>query len=190
MRILMHLCCANCALYPYRKLKADGMKIDALWFNPNIHPSQEYIARLGAVRELQELWKLDILYKDHYGLLEFIKSLGENTAPGVRCRICYRMRMEEAARSARELGMDAFTTSLLVSPFQKFEVLVEEAKRAEALFNIPFYLEDFRGGYREGVSVSKELGLYRQKYCGCIFSEMERFIKHSRSQRGPAKAVE
>jgi len=173
----MHVCCANCALYPYKKLKSGGMKPDVLWFNPNIHPTREYNARLDAVKTLEGLWRMDIIYKDDYGLLDFLKTVGENTEKGERCRLCYRMRMEEAARTAKELGFDAFTTSLLVSPYQKFDLLIEEARRAEEVFNMPFYLEDFRPGYKEGVALSKGLALYRQKYCGCIFSEMERFVK-------------
>lgn len=171
----MHACCANCALYPLTKMNKSGIKVSALWFNPNIHPSEEYMRRLGALKTLQDLWKLDVVYRDHYGLVDFLDTIGERRAEGERCRLCYRMRMEEAAKTAKEEGFDAFTTSLLVSPYQKFDFLLEEAGRAEAAFNIEFHFEDFRPGYREGMAVSRELGLYRQKYCGCIYSEMERF---------------
>jgi hypothetical protein len=180
MRLLLHICCANCALYPVQKLKKEGAAITGLWFNPNIHPDREYLQRLGAVKTLESLWKMDVLYTGGYGLGEFLDAVGQRRSEGERCRICYRMRLHEAARTAREFGLDAFSTTLLVSPYQKFESLVEEAREAEALYDVPFYFEDFRPGYREGVRRSRELGLYRQKHCGCIFSEAERFIGRER----------
>lgn len=177
MKILLHICCANCALYPVRKLEGKGVQVKGLWYNPNIHPAQEYLKRLEAVRQLQGLWGLDITYNDRYGLTEFLAETGQDTREGARCTHCYRMRLREAASSAREMKADAFATTLMYSPYQKFDIITAEAAEAERLFHVPFYLEGWRGGFREGERLSRELGLYRQKYCGCVFSEMERFIK-------------
>lgn len=177
MKVLLHICCANCALYPVRKLNEKGVQIKGLWYNPNIHPAQEYLKRLDAVKELEKLWSLDISYMDHYGLKDFLEAAGGDTADGARCRHCYRMRLLESAEAAKKMKADAFTTTLLFSPYQKFDIITAEAAEAESLFNIPFYLEDWRVGFREGEDLSRGLGIYRQKYCGCIFSEMERFIK-------------
>ncbi len=177
------MCCANCGLYPVTRLRESGVEMKVLWFNPNIHPAQEYLGRLGAVKTLESLWKLDIIYMDHYGLTDFLKAAGPATEEGARCRVCYRMRLEEAASAAKRLRMDAFTTTLLVSPYQKFDMITAVAEEVSSLYNVPFYLEDWRGGYREGVRMSRELGLYRQKYCGCIFSEMERFLKPGKNKK-------
>ncbi len=184
MRLFLHICCANCALYPVSKLRDAGMEMKGFWYNPNIHPAQEYLNRLAALNSLQELWGLDIAYADNYGLKDFLRAVGEKTEPGERCRICYRMRLEETAGAAKRLKADAFSTTLLVSPYQKFDILLEEAGEVESLYKIPFYYEDFRPGYREGVRMSKELGLYRQKYCGCIYSEMERFLGPKHAGKG------
>lgn len=90
------------------------------------------------------------------------------------------MRLEEAARTAKKMGLDGFTTSLLVSPYQKFDMIITIGKEMGKRYSIPFYVEDFRPGWKAGISLSKELGLYRQKYCGCVYSEMERYIKNSK----------
>lgn len=146
----------------------------AFWYNPNIHPEGEYLRRLGAVRELQGLWGLDVLYAGGFALETFLERLSGATAEGERCRICYRMRLEETAEAAKRLRMDAFTSTLLVSPYQKFETLVEVARRVEAESGVPFYFKDWREGYREAVRLSRRLGLYRQRYCGCVFSAKEK----------------
>ena len=177
MRLLMHICCANCALYPLKNVMERGIKVQGLWFNPNIHPVTEYRARLDALRELQNLWKLDIQYVDHYGLEEFVRGVAykENR----RCSYCYTVRLEDTARKAAELGMDGFTTSLLASPYQKFDMIVAIGMELQGRYGIEFFLEDFRTGWHDGVRLSKELGLYRQRYCGCIYSEMERYAGSS-----------
>ena len=164
----MHICCANCGLYPIKTLSSKGIELKGLWFNPNIHPLEEYSKRLDALKTLQSLWGLDIEYIDHYGLDEFVKEV--NSHSGIRCEACYRMRLDAAASTAKKMGLDGFTTSLLVSPYQKFDLIVEAGREIEKRHSIMFYMEDFRPGYREGVRLSRELGLYRQRYCGCMYS--------------------
>ena len=148
--------------------------VTGLWFNPNIHPFTEYSLRLDAVKKLQDAWRLEIDYVDHYGLREFIEKTG-NGGEG-RCRICYATRLEETARRAVTMGLDGFSTSLLVSPYQKFDVIIETGKEIGNKYGLEFFMEDFRPGWKKGVELSRELGLYRQKYCGCIYSEMERYL--------------
>ena len=174
MKVLLHICCANCALYPVRKLNERGVRIEGLWYNPNIHPAPEYDKRLESVKMLGRLWKIDISYQGGYGIGEFMAEVGEDTAPGARCRHCYRMRLFETAQAAKKTGADAFATTLLFSPYQKFDIIAAEAAQAESAFHVPFYLEDWRGGFREGEDLSRLLGFYRQRYCGCVFSEKER----------------
>jgi len=168
----MHICCANCSLHPIRHLSSKGIDLKGLWFNPNIHPEEEYTKRLEALNTLDSLWGLDIEYIDHYGLKDFLNALEDHK--GIRCAVCYQMRLRETASTAKKMGLDGFTTTLLVSPYQKFDLIVETGKQIGKEYSIPFYFEDLRGGWQEGVRLSKELGLYRQKYCGCIYSKQER----------------
>lgn len=168
----MHICCAVCALFPVRHLEAKGIGIRGLWFNPNIHPEDEYRKRLDAVERLEGLWGLEMEYEDRYGLEEFRRRVsGER---GVRCRACYSMRLEQTALTARKMGLEGFTTSLLVSPYQNFDLVVETGTRLEKEHSIRFYREDLRPGWPEGRRLSRELGLYRQYYCGCLYSKEER----------------
>ncbi len=170
----MHICCANCALYPLKSLERRGIEVLGLWFNPNIHPYAEYSARLGALKELEGLWKREIHYVDHYGLEEFVRAVAFREED--RCSYCYSVRLDKTARRAAELGVDGFTTTLLVSPYQDFDKIVAEGERLQHKYDVEFFAEDFRRGWREGMRISRELGLYRQKYCGCIYSEMERHL--------------
>ena len=170
----MHICCANCYLYPFQVLFSKGIDVKGMWFNPNIHPYTEYKMRLDALQKLQNLWNLDIEYIDHYGLKEFIRAVVNNEDN--RCIICYSMRLEETAKTAKKMGLDGFTTTLLVSPYQKFDMIIKLGEEMGKKYSIPFFLQDFREGWKTGIGLSKELGLYRQKYCGCIYSEMERYL--------------
>ncbi|MEW6001506.1 MAG: epoxyqueuosine reductase QueH [Nitrospirota bacterium] len=176
MKLLMHICCANCSLYPLKTLFSKGIDIKGLWLNPNIHPYTEYKNRLEAVRILQKLWDLDIEYIDDYGLKKFLRTVVNREDD--RCLLCYSMRLEETAKTAKKLGLDGFTTSLLVSPYQKFDMILNVGVEMGKKYSIPFYCEDFRPGWKESMSLSKGIGLYRQKYCGCIYSEMERYLKN------------
>ncbi len=175
MKLLMHICCANCCLYPLKNLLSKGIDIRGLWLNPNIHPYTEYQMRLDAVQRLQKAWSLEIEYFEHYGLKEFIRAVVNSEDE--RCSICYSMRLNETASTAKKMGLDGFTTSLLVSPYQKFDMIIQTGMEAARRYSIPFYYEDFRPGWKDSIKISKELGLYRQKYCGCIYSEMERYLK-------------
>ncbi len=172
MKLLMHMCCSNCSLYPMKSLLSKGLDVRGLWFNPNIHPLPEYTERLASMEKLQKLWSFDVEYADHYGLDDFMRVIGN--PDDNRCARCYEMRLEETARTAGKMSLDGFTTSLLVSPYQKFDTIVAIGNEIGRRHSVPFFVEDFRVGYRESIPLSKELGLYRQKYCGCIFSEAER----------------
>lgn len=177
MKLLMHICCANCCLYPLKSLISKNIEVKGLWFNPNIHPYTEYKNRLDALKKLQNDWEIDIEYIDKYGFKEFIKKIVNNEDN--RCTLCYYMRLDECAKTAKKMGLDGFTTTLLVSPYQKFDIIISVGKELENKYSIMFYVEDFRKGWKEGLQMTKELGLYRQKYCGCIYSEMERYLKNN-----------
>ncbi|HYA26586.1 MAG TPA: epoxyqueuosine reductase QueH [Thermodesulfovibrionales bacterium] len=172
MKLLMHICCSNCSLYPLKSLLSKGIELKGFWFNPNIHPYPEYNLRITSLRRLQKLWDLDIEYEDFYSIDKFVKSIGD--PENNRCLRCYALRLEETARTAKRMNLDGFTTSLLVSPYQKFEGILDVGREMARRYSVHFFEEDFRNGYRGSIPLSKELGLYRQKYCGCIFSDGER----------------
>jgi predicted adenine nucleotide alpha hydrolase (AANH) superfamily ATPase len=172
MKLLMHICCSNCSLYPLKSLLLKGIDVKGFWFNPNIHPYDEFCLRLDSLRKLQKLWDLDVEYADHYSTDEFVRGIGDPDKN--RCVRCYAIRLAEAARTAKKMNLDGFTTSLLVSPYQNFGGILDVGREMAKRYSISFFEEDFRAGYRESIPLSKELGLYRQKYCGCIFSERER----------------
>ncbi|MBS1316246.1 epoxyqueuosine reductase QueH [Phascolarctobacterium faecium] len=175
MKLLLHACCGPCACYPAEKLLVDGKAFDILYFNPNIHPYKEFKRRLNALRELCEKKRYKLIVDKSYPLETCVQGMLDE--PVIRCVYCYRVRMRYAAQYAKENGYDAFSTTLLVSPYQKHELIIQMAEEAGKEFDIPFYYEDFRKGYQRGVDISLELELYRQPYCGCVFSERDRYEK-------------
>ncbi len=184
MKTLLHICCSNCALYPIKTFKSDGHDLTGFWFNPNIHPHDEYRSRLNSVKKLATQWHTNVHYIDKYTPEDYFKMLdiADPNASGIsdippfpeRCASCYMLRLERTARHAKENGFDAFSTTLLISPYQDFEKIAATGKELEKRYNVEFHLKDFRSFFRDAMTLSKELGLYRQKYCGCIYSKKER----------------
>jgi hypothetical protein len=172
VKLLMHICCSNCSLYPLKSLLAQGIGVTGYWFNPNIHPLPEYERRLESLRFLERTWNVGMEYELGYGLDRFLAAVGPSD--GTRCERCYRLRLEETAKTAGRMGLDGFTTTLLVSPYQRFGSLIAIGEELGKRYGILFHGEDFRQGYRASIPLSRELGLYRQKYCGCLYSEAER----------------
>lgn len=177
MKVLMHICCSNCSIYPLQKFLMDGLDVRGLWFNPNIHPYTEYASRLESLKKLGRIWHLDIDYIDEYPLDDFLKAVA-GTGAG-RCEVCYTLRIEKTAETAAKMNIPVFTTSLLASPYQQFDMIKSIGKSAEKKHGVQFLAEDLRQGWRLSRTLSKEFDLYRQKYCGCIYSEMERYRKKS-----------
>ncbi len=167
MKILMHMCCAPCAVYPESVLRDEGAAVDCYFYNPNIHPIDEFTKRKQTVQSFAGMTGVSVFFRE-----DFMQSRWEEFKglPEDRCRMCYTLRLEETARYAALNKYDAFTTTLLVSPYQKHEMIREISEKAAVLYKIQFYYRDFRTGYREGQRRAKEMGLYRQKYCGCIIS--------------------
>lgn len=177
MRLLLHICCGPCALMPMRALGERSVAFEGLWFNPNIHPKDEYDRRLSALRDLQAQWSLDVRYIDSYGEREFMEAVSGHD--GLRCEVCYDLRLSETARIAAKDGFDAFSTSLLVSPYQRHDLIARTGHEMGERFGVRFHYEDWRPLYREGVSLSREMAMYRQRHCGCILSYNERGLKHT-----------
>ncbi len=172
------MCCAPCAIYPYSRLKEEGFDVAGFFYNPNIHPYQEYRKRFEAIKEFAVRFGLEMIYQDEYNLDFFLLQI---TGKGPhRCEHCYRLRLAEAARAAKKSNVTAFTTSLLYSKYQKHDLIASLGKEMAAEHGVEFYYEDFRSGWREGILESKAMGLYRQQYCGCIYSERDRYAPKPR----------
>ena len=178
MKLLLHICCAPCANRPIDVLREQGLEVTGFWYNPNIHPFTEYRSRRNCLRDYAKTIDLPLLEQDDYGLRPFCRAVAEDI-PG-RCVKCYEMRLRRTAEVAKEQGFDAFTSSLFVSPYQKHELMREVAEQAAGDVGIEFLYEDFRPLFREGQERARELGFYMQKYCGCVFSEQERYLKPSK----------
>jgi four helix bundle protein len=159
-------------------MKEKGDEAVGYFFNPNIHPFQEYQKRLDALKQYSERVGLKVIYRDEYLLEEFLKNVSHRVEE--RCQYCYSVRLETTACEAKKQSFDGFSTTLLQSTHQNHALIKETGERLAREMGIPFYYEDFRQGWRKGMEVSKAMGLYRQQYCGCIYSEKERFMKSNK----------
>ncbi len=177
-KLLLHSCCAPCTTYSLRRLRDDGYEVKGLFYNPNIHPYTEYRKRLEAFVDYCARVGHDALIVDEYGLRDFLSAVRQDFDE--RCAVCYEMRLRRAARQAIETGCDAFTTSLTISPYQNHDLIKAVGSSVAEQEGVEFRYFDFRPGYRESVSISREMGLYRQGYCGCIFSEEDRYARPGR----------
>lgn len=176
MRILLHSCCAPCLIHPLDELQSQGHEVTALFLNPNIHPYSEYLRRLDAFTVFTRENRVPVLEPDgQLGLEEWLREVVFREAQ--KCRICFNLRLEQTALLAKKKGFDAFSTTLLYSRFQKHDLLKATAEAISDTLDIPFVYRDWRKGWNEGVKKYRKLGLYRQKYCGCIYSEKERAAK-------------
>ncbi|WP_407400773.1 epoxyqueuosine reductase QueH [Anaerovibrio sp.] len=184
MNLLLHMCCGPCSCYPVKKLREDGIEPTGYFFNPNIHPYREWEMRLNAAKDFARKVDMEIIIDENYMLRDFLKkALAAESVENGRCRMCYTWRLEQAAKFAAENGFEAFTSTLFYSIYQQHELMKETAQHFADIYGVKFYYEDFRHGWQEGIDISKELELYRQPYCGCIFSEEERYSKAIRKQR-------
>ena len=174
MKILLHTCCGPCALYPLRTLRSAGHDVTGFFYNHNIHPYQEYCLRRDAVIQMAELESMPLILRDDYDLEGFLSNVA--AAPELRCSYCYASRLRATAQVAAEEGFDAFTAALLYSRYQKHDEIRLLGEQIGREFGVLFYYEDFRPGWQDGIRLSRESGLYRQQYCGCIYSEKERYL--------------
>ena len=187
MNLLLHMCCGPCSCYPVKVLREQGIEPTGYFFNPNIHPYKEWDMRLKAAEEFAARSELQIITDKHYMLRDFLRrALAAEQVENGRCRMCYTWRLEETARYAAENGFDAFTSTLFYSIYQQHELMRETAEHFAKVYGVKFHYEDFRPGWQEGIDMSVEMGLYRQPYCGCIFSEEERYSRELRKARKKA----
>lgn len=185
--ILLHACCGPCSLMPLVRLRDEGWEPTLFWFNPNIHPADEWLKRRDALREVAAKFGVPLI--EHGGVPEpaaWVTSLGGETAFGRRCTLCYRPRMQKTAELAAAQGFDAFSSTLLYSKYQNHESIVQEAEASAARFGAAFLYRDFRPFWWDGINMSKELGIYRQKWCGCILSMKEALAQQKEAEERKA----
>lgn len=174
-KVLLHCCCAPCSLSCIEPLKNEGLVVEAFWYNPNIHPFKEYVARRDCLLEYAKEIELTVHVKEEYGLRKFVKSVADNIDG--RCTYCYLHRLDETVKFAKENGFKYFTTTLLASLYQNHDAIKKAGEQFAEKYGVEFLYRDFRPNFREGNNLAREKGFYMQKYCGCIFSEEERYQK-------------
>lgn len=180
-RLLLHTCCAPCSVYCVDSLRAEGIEPISFWYNPNIHPYQEYKARRDTLINYAASIGLELRVQEDYGLRDFVRTVAEDIDH--RCSHCYTCRLEETARYAAKNGFTHISTTLLVSPYQDHEDICNAAEKLSAQYGVKFLYRDFRPGFRQGQAKARTLGLYMQKYCGCVFSEEDRYAKQIQQDR-------
>lgn len=178
MKLLLHICCGPCSAACVKVLREENIDITGYFYNPNIHPYKEFESRLNALKEYAKMIDLNVIYDEYYGLREFTKNVIDKLDN--RCGYCYLSRLEKTVQYAVSNGYDAFTTTLLISPYQKHDLIIKVCEQLAKKYNIQFLYRDFRPYFREGQNMFRETGLYMQKYCGCIFSEEERYLKKNK----------
>jgi predicted adenine nucleotide alpha hydrolase (AANH) superfamily ATPase len=193
MNVLLHICCAGCAIYPLEALRKAGHRVAGYFYNPNIHPYSEYLKRKATVEKFAGESGLNVIFAD-YEIEHFFQYIVYNessqTARDIRCPACWWLRLEKAAAFAKENGFEAFTTTLLGSPYQDQGVIKDIGADIARRFGLIFYFEDFREGFKAAQDLARSKGMYLQNYCGCVFSEKERIEekaakKSEKSGKGP-----
>lgn len=172
-KVLLHICCGPCASYPVPSLREEGYAVMGYYYNNNIHPYQEWLKRKEALQQYAQRVDLKVIYDEEYKPIEYFQQISFRESR--RCFYCYQQRLEQAAHIAKRGHFDYFTTTLLVSKYQQHDLIHELGTVVGAKYDIPFLYRDFRAGFSQTVERSKAMGLYRQQYCGCLYSEVERY---------------
>jgi predicted adenine nucleotide alpha hydrolase (AANH) superfamily ATPase len=178
MRILLHICCGPCAVYSIKRLREKNGKdsVEGFFYNPNIHPLSEYLKRKESALKMSEVLGFKINFFKDFEFDDFFKNVTPYEKEK-RCHTCWALRLSETAEYAARNGFDGFTTTLLISPHQNHQEIKDIAKVIADRRSVAFVYEDFRSGFKESHATSKEMGLYHQNYCGCLYSESERHEK-------------
>ncbi|MDR0464823.1 MAG: epoxyqueuosine reductase QueH [Treponema sp.] len=188
MKLLLHCCCAPCSISCVKALGDENVIPQLFWYNPNIHPFTEYEARRNCIKNFTDNEKLELSLVDEYGLRSFLTVVSQEInkpSPNIeRCEKCYRMRLEKTADYAAKNVFSAFSTTLLISPYQNHDVIKKTGEEISEKYGVDFFYRDFRPLFREGQTAARAKEMYMQKYCGCIFSEEERFTKKSYKAAG------
>ena len=187
-RVLLHTCCAPCSLSCIDPLRSEGIEPVAFWYNPNIHPWKEYQARRDCLLAYAPTIGMEVRVQEDYGLKDFVRHVAGDIDH--RCAYCYERRLEGTAKYAAEHGFAAFTSTLLASTYQNHEAIAAAAEMYARQYGVEFLYRDFRSNFRAGNQRARELGFYMQKYCGCVFSEADRYQKQIDRDRAKFDAEE
>ncbi len=173
--VLVHCCCVHCTAYTIEYWRQQGYQVSALWYNPNIHPYLEHQHRLEAMSSFARETNLPLIIVGGYGMIDYFRQVAGHEHELERCRYCFGLRLAKTAAVALETGCDAFTTTLLISPHQKHDQIREIGDRLATEKGVDFLYADLRKRYSDSRRLTKGLNLYRQQYCGCVYSEWERY---------------
>lgn len=182
MKVALHTCCGPCLLEPLDALSAEAERLVVVYYNPNIHPIEEYERRRDTMLEYAQAEEIEVVELP-YDPERWLAQVGPVASdPEQRCRACYRLRLGEVSRWAAENGFDVVATTLTVSPYQNAEAITREGGQAAEKAGVGYLVRDYRDRYRDATQRSRELGMYRQNYCGCLMSDIE-----ARAQRAERK---
>ncbi|HHT9112253.1 MAG: epoxyqueuosine reductase QueH [Planctomycetes bacterium] len=173
MNLLLHICCACCLCAPLNELRKEGFEVTGLFYNPNIHPFLEFRRRLKALRVFQESDPIPVIYYEEYGIREYLKNVDYEGDD--RCADCYALRLKFTADYAKKNGFDAFTSTMLFSVYQKHEQLKMISENLSREHEVDFVYRDYRPLSECSHNIARKKMIYRQGYCGCVFSEYERY---------------
>jgi predicted adenine nucleotide alpha hydrolase (AANH) superfamily ATPase len=172
-RLLLHVCCGPCSTYSIKRLREQGFDVTGFWYNPNIHPFAEHERRRECIQGYaREIGMAMMEWKD-YEMPAYFRAVVGHEVSGERCALCYRLRLERTAEVAQQHGFNAFTTTLLISPYQQQALIRSIGEELAAPRGLEFYFENLRRGWSERGHMAREHHLYEQRYCGCIYSEYE-----------------
>ena len=182
-KLLLHICCAPCSTHVVEVLKED-YDLTGYFYNPNIHPDTEYLRREEETKRYARKIGLELVCAgyDDARWFEMVRGMEDMPEGGERCFLCFRLRLDKAAQYAKNHGYQFLTTTLSISPHKNAPKINEIGSEVAARHQLQWYAADFkkRGGFERSVRMSKEAGLYRQSYCGCIFSQREAAQRQSR----------
>jgi len=179
--MLLHICCAPCSIASLQVFGRKGFEPQGYFYNPNIHPYREFARRKETLRRYLQEEGVPLFVEEDYLMKDFLRMVVNHEDE--RCPYCYRLRLDATARFTREKGMDSFSTTLLISPYQNHELIREIGKELAGKYGLNFLYEDLRPVFRESMDLARERELYMQGYCGCIYSENERYNKKARKKK-------
>lgn len=174
MKILLHICCGPCATIAIERLKEKNFEITGFLYNPNIYPIEEYNLRLKNAENVAKKNNIEIMPSSYENneWYKKIKGYEDEKEGGKRCELCIKMRLTKTGEKAKEEGFDMFSTTLTTGINKDSKLIVLYGASISDSLSLPFYSEDFKknAGFQRSVALSKEMGLYRQRYCGCLYS--------------------
>jgi predicted adenine nucleotide alpha hydrolase (AANH) superfamily ATPase len=185
MKLLLHICCGPCSIYPVQVMRDDRIDVMGFFYRHNIHPYTECMRREETLRNYADAIALKMIYQHGYDMESFLRNVVFREAQ--RCTYCYHDRLTATAHYAKKGKFDGFTTTLLYSRFQKHDQIRSIGEAVGKQIGVPFHYQDFRDGWKAGIDESKRLGMYRQQYCGCIYSEKDRYYRKPGKKNRPAE---